>query len=428
VFQDFKDPMRLGKMPQRYGGRRINGFGHGVMDYVGYGSTFLDANNILRRIRGQMGPWSFWREPFVESRPMGLFDLSGFGDLFDAVSSMKFEMLFGNAEDQASLRGWSYNYDEAKQSGEIRRTWWESVSFNARYADNEEQEPFPPPASGAWTARKWGVNSRDSDTYGLIPSTSTVPNPSPWPPDPRRGKWPNLTGYTRATEGYQGADARGNVWYRLQLQHCDPDRYGELYQRLGIPKPPHPPPYTAAEKQAYKYVYWRVTMLRFNGAELAPDTTLHRQYMPPLGETPDIGPTFLTPDGDNTTDCIEGPTGRFTFNGYAYRASKATNWTQRFINPNPTEAVVCYAQARVYNPASWDLFTQAWRVKLMRTQASYDDTANRWALMLQQLNGIPSQAVQAASQVGVTLDAGHVKPVRETLESYTADFVKEVTH
>jgi len=427
VFQDFKDPMRLGRMPQRLLGRRIGGFRWGVMNYQGYGSTFLDDRDSLRHIGGSMGPWSFWREPFVESRPMGLFDLSGFGDLFNAVSSMKFEMLFGNAEDKASLRNWSYNYDEAKalSVGEIRRTWWESVTFYARYVDNEEMEPFPPPASGAWTAKKWGVNS----PY-LYPSTSTVPNRSPWPPNPSP-KWPSVAGYTRATEGYQGADPRSNVWYRVQRQSIDPKQMGsDLYRHLGIPTPPHAPPYTADELAPYaKTCYWRVTMLRFNGAELAPDTALHRQYMPALGQTPDIAPTFLKLDeGDNTMECIEGPNGLFTFNGYAYRAAKATNWTQRFINPNPTEAVVCYAQARVFNPASWDLFTQAWRVKLMRTETSYNDDRThdpRWGVMLSELKkGIPSQAAQTVDG----LNEQHVKPVLETIESYTAEFVREVTH
>jgi hypothetical protein len=153
--------------------------------------------------------------------------------------------------------------------------------------------------------------------------------------------------------------------------------------------------------------------------------------MPQAGEDPDIGPTFLTDQGDNLVDNIES---RFTFNGYAYRSGKAKNWTQRFINPNPVvdqeghPELVCYAQARVFNPGSWDLFTQAWRVKLMRTQASYSDN-NRWAEMLAELNkGVPSQATQAAAQVGVTLDSQHVKPVHDTVESYTAAFVKEVTH
>jgi hypothetical protein len=420
IFQDFKDPMRLGRMPQRFGGRRISGFGNGVMGYVGYGSTYLNNRERLLHISGQMGPWSYWREPFVESRPMGLFDLSGFGTLFNVVSSMKFEMLFGDTNDQVSLRNWEYDYDKA-HGQDIRRTWWEDVSFDARYVDNEESKPFPPPASGAWTAKKWEVDD-------LYPSTRTYPNPSPWPRVPAANTWPSLNDYTRATQPYEGADPGRNVWYRV-----DPRRTAH-YPELGI-FAPHPPlhedgsrwPYTEAEKKTY----WHVTMRRFNGAELAPDTTLHRNYMPQAGEDPDIGPTFLTDLGDNLVDNIES---RFTFNGYAYRSGKATNWVQRFINPNPVvdqeghPELVCYAQARVFNPASWDLFTQAWRVKLMRTQASYSDN-NRWAEMLAELNkSVPSQATQAAAQVGVTLDSQHVKPVRDTVESYTAAFVKEVTH
>jgi hypothetical protein len=410
VFQDFKDPMRLGRMPQRLGGRRINAFSR-VLGYVGYGSTYLDNQNILRHISGQMGPWSYWREPFVESRPMGLFDLSGFGTLFNVVSSMKFEMLFGDPNDQASLHKWEYDYDAAhgKSWADIQRTWWESVSFDARYVDDEETKAFPPPESGEWTAKKWEMTN-------LYPHTSMIRGQghNPWPTD--------LGSYTRATQSYDGADPYRDVWYKVSRRRT------AQYPQLGI-FAPHPPvhedgskwPYTDAEMRTY----WHVSMRRFNGAELTPDTTLHRNYMPPLGEDPDIGPTFLTDEGDNLVANIES---RFTFNGYAYRDARAKNWAQRFINPNPTEAVVCYAQARVSNPVSWDLFTQAWRVKLMRTQASYSGN-DRWAEMLQELNkGVPSQAVEAASQVGVDLDSKHIKPVLQTVESYTSDFVKEVTH
>ena len=413
VFQDFKDPMRLGKMPANYGGRRIDGFGWRVMDYEGYGSTFLDANNILRRIRGQMGPWSFWREPFVESRPLGLLDLSGFGDLFNAVSSMKFEMLFGSAQDQASLRSWEYDYDTArgKPRSEIRRTWWEEVSFDARYVEDEERRPWPPPPTGDWTPKKWGVNAPH-----LYPRTQVYPGTSPWPRNPWADPWRrDIDSYTRATQPYEGADPRRSVWYRVDR------RRSWRYPELGIPAPPHPPPYTEDEKNLYTKTYWQIRMVRFNGAELAPDTTLHRNYMPPLGEDPDVAPVFFTDQGVNLVENIEG---RFTVNGYAYRSATAKNWAQRFINPNPTKSVVCYAQARVYNPVGWDLFTQDWKVKLMRAQASYTES-NRWGQMLQELNkGIPSQA----SQVVDGLTPENVKPVIDTVSAYTSNFVKEVTH
>jgi len=428
-FQDFKDPMRLGTLPARLLGRpgyptsrdlRIGGFRWGVMNYVCYGSTYLDDRSRLLSLRGPRGPWSYWREPFVESRPMGLLDLSGFGDLFNAVSSMKFEMLFGGAEDKASLRNWEYDYDKArsKSRNEIRRTWWEDVGFDARYVADEERKPFPPPESGAWPAKKWGV-SKDQ----IYPRTRTYPNPGHWPPDPRVNPWPTDMGnYTRATQGYEGVDPRRNVWYRVQRQRTP------LYPQLGI-FAPHPPmhpdgskwEYTEAEKQTY----WHITMRRFNGAELEPDTTLHRDYMPALGEDPDIAPVFFTDQGVNLVENIEGPSGRFTFNGYAYRAAKATNWVQRFINPNPTEAVVCYAQTRVYNPVGWDLFTQNWKAKLMRAQFSYSENDDRWGVMRSELNkGIPSQAAQTVDG----LDKKHVKPVLDTVSAHTPAFVQEITH
>jgi hypothetical protein len=422
LFQDFKDPMRKGSLPERLLGRpgftntrdlRIGGFRWGVMDYQCYGSTFLDDRSRLWRMSGARGPWSYWREPFVESRPLGLLDLSGFGDLFNAVSSMKFEMLFGSAQDQASLRSWEYDYDTArgKPRSEIRRTWWEEVSFDARYVEDEERRPWPPPPTGDWTPKKWGVNAPH-----LYPRTQVYPGTSPWPRNPWADPWRrDIDSYTRATQPYEGADPRRSVWYRVDR------RRSWRYPELGIPAPPHPPPYTEDEKNLYTKTYWQIRMVRFNGAELAPDTTLHRNYMPPLGEDPDVAPVFFTDQGVNLVENIEG---RFTVNGYAYRSATAKNWAQRFINPNPTKSVVCYAQARVYNPVGWDLFTQDWKVKLMRAQASYTES-NRWGQMLQELNkGIPSQA----SQVVDGLTPENVKPVIDTVSAYTSNFVKEVTH
>jgi hypothetical protein len=222
-----------------------------------------------------------------------------------------------------------------------------------------------------------------------------------------------LNGFTRATESREGADPREAVFYRVDR------RRSPNYPQLHI-YPPHPPthpdtgqewPYTEAEKKTY----WAVTLYRFNGAELETDETLHRNYMPPLGVTPNLGPIFF--DRQLGTNLALNIAERFTFNGFAFKSGKVTDWGQRFVNPNVTKDTVALAQARVYNHFSWDLFTQHWRVKLVR--------GDRWKKLLDELAvTLPPEAGDVATQL--TPEA--MESVKKMLEFYDEDFVAEVIH
>ena len=386
-FEDWRNPMRWARMPSS-GGDRWHGHGDiiggfaWVMGYYGY--------------RGQvMGPWSWWREPFTNTHPMGLFDLSKFSVLFRIVSDKKFGMLFGETQDaygaidEVTLRQWEMDYDKAKDlpPERIRRAWWETVSFDARY-------PFPEPSFFS------NIDLRHEEEP--LPRTRSYGDM----------RWPDLSSYTRSTHSWDGADPRHAVWYRVQ------ERKTAHYPQLGI-FAPHPPmypdgspwPYTDAEMK----VYYHVSMYRFNGAELETDDRLHRDYLPPAGQTPDFAPILLdSAVGDNLTEHIRQ---RFTFNGFAYRSGAVREWSDRFVNPNPVEDLVAYAQARVYNRWSWDLFTQHWKVKLVRT--------DRWKDLLAELDrGLPA----GGSDVAGELTAERLEPVRRMLNGYDEAFVKEVTH
>jgi hypothetical protein len=417
-FDDFKEPMSTARMPSRlpppWGNQLINGFRG--MGYISY------------RWR-TVGPWAYWREPIADPPIAGLFGQSRFSVLFDLVSRKKLDMMFGSTDDRVSLRNWEMDYEKFKglPRQDVVRTWWERVSFDCRYpqpaTDGPPPPPQPPPPPGG--PQDSGLAARKP-----FPVTGDWDQALKHPMDPLPslqgygGKWePRLGGFTRATQASEGADSRQAVWYRVTSARR------AHYPEINI-YAPHPPvddnglpwPYTEAEKKTY----WRVEMWRFDGAELQSDFTLHRDYMPQPGQEP-IKPILFTEEGDNQVAYIEK---NFTFNGYAYRSGKATNWAQRFINPNPvvgkdgSPVLVCYAQARVYNPVSWDPFSQHWKVKLMRTQASYTES-DRWSQMLQELNkGIPSQASQAAP----SLTPESVKPAVDMVSAYTWDFVQEFTH
>jgi hypothetical protein len=418
-FRDFKEPMTTGHMPPPNNDQIIGGFAW-VMNYRGYNGRIL-------------GPWGYWREPFTKTQPMGLFDISRFSTLFNIVSLMKLDMLFGGTDDRMALdeKNWEMDYDKAKgvDLSRIRRAWWETSSFDARYPlANDESHPwqpekpadvvapFPPPPSGDWPAKTYLARPIPTTTYygeKLIFTNFTDSDLSRFGVN-YRGPWfgPSLAGYTRATESYEGADPREAVWYRVEK------RTRAQYPELGI-FAPHPPvhpdgtqwPWTAAERKTY----FHVTLIRFDGAELGNDETLSRNYLPPAGQTPNLSPIMFDPSTGSLTSA--NVRDHFTFNGFAYRDGKVHQWAVRFANPNPIDNLVCYAQARVYNRYTWDLFTQHWKVKLMR--------ADRWNELIPELDkGLPSEAGEVAG----VLTPERMDPVRQMLSAYSPDFAKGVTH
>lgn len=368
-FSDFRNPMERGRMPPPLERQRVGGYR--VMGYHG-------------------GPWGWWREPFTRTEPMGLLDISRFSVLFNVVSERKLEMLFGSTDDRVSLRTWEMDYDKAKAlpADRVRNGWWERISFDCLY-------PFPQSSFFSNMSRRHPQEPPVAmRTYG----------------DMSR---PDLTGWTRAKESYEGADPRLAVWYKVD------ERKTAHYPQIGI-FAPHPPmypdgskwPYTEAEKQTYYHVsFWR-----FDGAELEDDTTLHRRYLPPAGVTPPFAPVLLdraVADKGNYQNVLA----HFTFNGFAERSGAVREWSDRFINPNPIDKTLAYAQARVYNYRGWDLFTQYWQVKISRQE--------RWTELPGELSrGLPADGSSIAGE----FTAERLAPVADLLNGYDWAFVEKVTH
>ncbi len=386
-FDDFENPMRNGRLPPPREKEVIGGFAH-VMNYRGYYPDYLYKGEIHHGRGPVMGPWSYWREPFVATRPMGMLDISRFSVLFNLVSSKKLEMMFGETDNEVSLRNWEMQYDRAKglDRDDILRAWWDHISFDCRY-------PFPEAAF---------FNNIDLRHHHR-PTVKTRAYSSM--------KSPRLSGYTRATQYYEGTCPRLAVFYKVD------ERTTAHYPQLGI-FAPHPPvqedgskwPYTEDEMQTY----YHVSVWRFNGAELDTDESLHRNYLPPPGAEP-CAPILLDRvAGDHTWDAINH---HFTFNGFAYRSGQVEEWSDRFGNPNPIEDLIAYAQARVYARYSWDLFTQHWRVKLMRT--------DRWRHLLTELGkGMPAEA----GSVGQEFTQERLEPVNRLIQAYNEEFIREFTH
>jgi len=269
---DFENPMRIGRMPPPDDRKEIGGFAH-VMNYRGYYPDYLYKGEIQHGRGPVMGPWSYWREPFTATRPMGMLDISRFSVLFNLVSSRKLEMLFGMPDPQVSLRNWEMKYDQAKGMGDnqILRSWWETVSFSCRYpypeseffANSDLRHHHRP------TIRTYAYE----DWYDAVSASRA----------PRSGKPPMAgveqgasvpVGWQRSTEACEGADPREAVWYAV-TKH-----WSYHFPQLGI-FASHPPMHTDGSKWEYTdssdwRVYYKVRMYRFDGAEIATDETLHR--------------------------------------------------------------------------------------------------------------------------------------------------------
>jgi len=432
VWDDFENPMRAGRMPPEPGqnpdrAKVIGGFAH-VMNYRGYYPDYLYKGEIRHGRGPVMGPWSYWREPFTATRPMGMLDISRFSVLFNLVSSKKLEMMFGTPDPKVSLENWEMDYDTAKGLGDdqILRTWWESVGFSSRH---------PYPQASFFSNMNLRHHHRPLIRTHASDEWRDLPNP------PRSGKPPIPgveegvsvpEGWQRSTLPEEGADPRHAVWYAV-TKH-----WSYHFPQLGI-FAPHPPMNPDGSRWQYTdpsdwKVYYRVQMRRFDGAELDTDETLHRDYLPPGGNAPYAPIMFDRVAGEHTWANIDR---YFSFNGFAYRPGGVRNWrklppdaeeerrTVGFLNPNPIPELIAYAQARVYARYSWDLFTQHWKVKLMRT--------DRWQGNLSHERTV---STNLASELGRSppaelsdaLTDERIKPVEDMVTAYNDEFVEVFTH
>ncbi len=402
-FVNFKLPMRDARHPTRRTRRNR------ALTLRGY--TYLQ-HYISQRSGGTLGPFRFMREPFTDPVPMGLFELSRFSSLMRTVSDKKFEMLFGDPDARVALaEGRIEDYDELVEffngGGTVLRTYYSTLSFDSR------QEYGTPEFLGNTTQR--------NPTYPREVQHSAS------------GFRRAPGSYTRATTPEEGADARHDLWYRST------ERQTYHYPQLGI-YADHPPihedgsnwPYDLSEQETY----YRNNLWRFDGADVAYDTELHRRYLPPVGQPPRTAPILLdryacpenelrsgsssgnasNPDDQQSTD--DHIFQYFSFIGFAYHDGRSPFVPGIFANPLTTGGqLVCYGQTQVFNLTSWDLFAQNWRTHLVKM--------NHWEESLDMIeDGIPTDATLAREE----LDADLLEPVRSMLEQYDADFIELISH
>ena len=102
--------------------------------------------------------------------------------------------------------------------------------------------------------------------------------------------------------------------------------------------------------------------------------------------------------------------------GFCWRSGRAKVWPKWFVNTVPGGQMIAVARARLYNPTSWDMFTQDWRV-MMIPVGRMDDWLDGTA-------GTPDPAL-----LGGLLSANDVAPVIDFFRSVPPDLHEElITH
>jgi len=117
---------------------------------------------------------------------------------------------------------------------------------------------------------------------------------------------------------------------------------------------------------------WVIMRDIFGGADFGTEQPIHNPANFNAGEMADLPMPYLMDTRDGEYDVWrqhhdDDPVRRehFTYLGVARRSSWPTAWPQRFGSGNPSGRMVAVAQAEIYNPTSWDLWTQDWRAQLV---------------------------------------------------------------
>ncbi len=232
-------------------------------------------------------------------------------------------------------------------------------------------------------------------------------------------------GWRDVTAGNQWEAVGPSVWTRKWVSHPDFDRelgLPERYQRdengaivLGPDGEPVCIPYDVY------HVEWRC----FGGIEIREEIELtnpiagaSRADLPaPIRLDP-----VVDPGGDDYIQ-IRDANGEmlravrlppYRMLGIVRVGDRAPFWSQRFTSINPLRALSGVAEAKLYNPASWDLWTQEWDVRL--------GPVTDWEMWVDALADGAADAGTVNSEAGRTVvDESALDATREFFEAMPPD-------
>lgn len=116
---------------------------------------------------------------------------------------------------------------------------------------------------------------------------------------------------------------------------------------------------------------------------------------------------------DHDTDPVRRE--QYTFLGVARRNATPAVWPSRFASGNPGNQVVALSQVELYNPTSWDLWTQDWRAQLVPvTDLRSQDSARDWTQRMMR-----GESDVGSVQGAVPMD--DLRQIREYLQNLLTD-------
>src|SRR5262249_59620068 len=115
---------------------------------------------------------------------------------------------------------------------------------------------------------------------------------------------------------------------------------------------------------------------------------------------------------------------------FAYRPGWSRVWSRPLSNPSPLTATaggheqpvnLAYAQARVFNPTAWDLWTQDWHVKLVPAKHLAEPAAG--------IAGLAGE-LDRYHEFAASPDADQARPIQRFYERFPRDqqVVDEITN
>lgn len=319
--------------------------------------NWVDANHTRDWILGNSkGPyrvyrddvarwWGSWRE----------MRLSGFPIIFERVSDAAMQAIWNDVVRSVPLPRWETDYVEITR----RPGPQDAGGLLARGVNC---------AMSAWLGTR--RNGREAFTDG----ENGTPSGTPWRiddwPHPPKNEHIARGWFDHSKENYQD---KWIWWGQNRLRTFEPEKFGAT--RNQFPPDGYEPPDANSNGQPAGqpyWLFWRWRKWMFLGSLFDTDSLAMPDLQHLAGDKSYYAPYGLDITGQFTERYRFGT---FEVMAYAYRPGRARVWSRPLPNPTPLTAPdrdgrlhpvnLAYAQARVFNPTGWDLWTQNWRVKLV---------------------------------------------------------------
>ena len=305
--------------------------------------NWIDAQMTREQILAAAhGPFRTYRDDVVYGTWPEM-RLSGFPIIFERTCRAVMNAVWNNVVTHLRVPRWAVSWNDATRLQDSGVDCAMSAWLGTRRNAHEMFAPGPdgaPPTSGPWRIDPWPAPPKNEEIV--------------------RG-WRDHTRAARELEW---------VWYgQVRVRTFDPGKFGA--SPVDFPPDGYEPPNGG---QPY-WLFWRWRKWLFLGAMFDTDSFEMPNLQRLVGDKRSYFPYHLAPRGEFAN---RHEYGRFDVLAFACRPGWARMWGKALQNPSPFTFVdhgaarpvnLAYAQARVFNPTAWDLWTQDWRVKLVPASA-----------------------------------------------------------